>query len=126
MTLGRQLQGLASKVREMPKYISLFTYNTDSTKAMIGKPQDRSAAAARLVKAHGGRLECFYWMLGAHDGVFIAEYPDAVSAAAASAVATGSGALKQIVTYPLFGKNDILKVLRKARAGAGAYRKPGA
>ena len=110
----------------MAKYISLFTYNAESTKAMIGKPQDREAAAARLVQASGGRLECFYWMLGAHDGVFIAEYPDAVSAAAASAVVGGSGALKQIVTYPLFGKNEIRKILKKAKAGASAYRKPGA
>lgn len=110
----------------MPKYISLFTYSADSMKAMVGRPQDRSAAAARLVKANGGRLECFYWMLGAHDGVFIADYPDAASAAACSAVVGGSGALKQIVTYPLFGKNEILKILRKAKAGASAYRKPGA
>ena len=70
----------------MAKYISLFTYSADSMKAMVGRPQDRAAAAAKLVKANGGRLECFYWMLGAHDGVFIAEYPDAVSAAACSAV----------------------------------------
>lgn len=110
----------------MAKYLSLFTYNAESTRAMIGKPQDRAAAAAKLIKAHGGSLDCFYWMLGAHDGVFIADYPDAVSAAAASAVAGASGALKQIVTYPLFGKNEIRKILRKAKAGAPAYRKPGA
>jgi uncharacterized protein with GYD domain len=110
----------------MAKYLSLFTYNAESTKAMIGRPQDRAAAAAKLVKAAGGRLECFYWMLGAHDGMFVAEYPDAVNAAAAAAVAAGSGALKQIVTYPLFGKNEIFKILRKAKAGASAYRKPGA
>ena len=114
------------EVEKMAKYISLFTYSADSTKAMIGRPQDRSAAAAKLVKANGGRLECFYWMLGDYDGVFIAEYPDAVSAAAASAVVGSSGALKQIVTYPLFGKTDIGKVLRKAKTGAAAYRKPGA
>jgi hypothetical protein len=58
----------------MPKYISFFSYTRDAVNAMIAKPSDRGAAAKALVESVGGKLECFYWMHGPHDGFFIADY----------------------------------------------------
>src|SRR6185503_14874479 len=71
----------------MPKYISFFSYTRDAVNAMIAKPSDRGAAAKALVESVGGKLECFYWMHGPHDGFFIADYKDGASAAAVAAAA---------------------------------------
>ena len=57
----------------MPKYICFFSDTRDAAKAMIEKPTDRVAAAKALVEAVGGKMECFYWMHGHHDGFFIAD-----------------------------------------------------
>src|SRR5437773_1065966 len=58
----------------MPKYICFFSYTREAGKAMIEKPTDRVAAAKALVESVGGKMECFYWMHGHHDGFFIADY----------------------------------------------------
>ena len=55
----------------MPKYICFFSYTREAGKAMIEKPTDRVAAAKALVESVGGKMECFYWMHGHHDGFFI-------------------------------------------------------
>src|SRR5438067_1995262 len=60
----------------MPKYICFFSYTREAGKAMIEKPTDRVAAAKALVESVGGKMECFYWMHGHHDGFFIADYQD--------------------------------------------------
>ena len=82
----------------MPKYICFFSYTREAGKAMIEKPTDRVAAAKALVESAGGKMECFYWMHGHHDGFFIADYKDGMSAAAVAAAAGSTGAITQIET----------------------------
>src|SRR6185369_2396012 len=87
----------------MPKYICFFSYARDATKAMIEKPTDRLAAAKALVESIGGKMECFYWMHGQHDGFFIADYKDGMSAAAVAAAAASTGGITQVrahITFP--------------------------
>ena len=110
----------------MPKYVSFFSYSPEAARGMVENPQDRAAAAARVIESQGGRLESFYWMFGPHDGLLIADYPDAASAAAVSAAILGSGSLRGFTSYQLIGKEDVTAILKKAKTAAGAYRKPGA
>lgn len=108
----------------MPKYICLFSYTRDSTKAMIDKPTDRVAAAKALVESVGGKLECFYWMHGHHDGLFIADYKDGVSATAVAAAAGSTGAITQVETHELFDGEAQSQILRAAKSALGKYKPP--
>ena len=104
----------------MPKYICFFSYTSDGVKALIEKPSDRAAAAKALVETLGGRLECFYWMHGHHDGFFIADLKDGVSAAALVAAAASTGAISGTEIHELFdgaAQGQIMKAAKTALAG---------
>jgi uncharacterized protein with GYD domain len=78
----------------VPKYICFFSYTCEAANSMIERPTDRVAAAREIVESVGGRMECFYWMQGDHDGFLIAEYKDAALAAAV-AMASRARALRR-------------------------------
>ena len=109
----------------MPKYVSFFTYTSDAWRAMTESPEDRSAAAKKLVESVGGKLECFYWMSGAFDGLLIADLPDDQSAGALAAIVKGAGALKDYETHLLTNMDQAPGMLKKAQAAAKTYRPPG-
>ncbi len=108
----------------MPKYICFFSYTRDATKAMIEKPTDRVAAAKAIVESIGGKMECFYWMHGDHDGFFIADYKDGVSAAAVMAAAGSTGAITQLETHELFDGEAQGQILRAAKKALAGYKPP--
>lgn len=108
----------------MPKYICFFSYTRDATKAMIEKPTDRVAAAKALVESVGGKMECFYWMQGHHDGFFIAEYKDGMSAAAVVAAAGSAGAITQGETHELFDGAAQSQIMRAAKTALAGYKPP--
>jgi uncharacterized protein with GYD domain len=108
----------------MPKYICFFSYSRDAAKAMIEKPTDRGAAAKALVESVGGKLECFYWMHGEHDGFFIAEYKDGMTAAAVVAAAGSTGAISRGETHELFDGAGQGQILRTAKTALGGYKPP--
>ena len=66
----------------MPKYLSLFAYTGEAWSRMVAHPNDRTEAARKLIEDMGGTMECFYWMLGEHDGLVIYEAPDEATVAA--------------------------------------------
>jgi uncharacterized protein with GYD domain len=113
------------EARVMPKYVSFFTYTPEAWKAMAENPQDRGAVAKSLVESVGGKLECFYWMSGAFDGLLIADLPDDQSAGALAAVVKGSGALKEYETHLVSNMEQVPAMLKKAQAAAKSYRPPG-
>ena len=108
----------------MPKFITYFSYTSESAKAMIERPSDRSAAAKALTESLGGTMEAFYWMHGKHDGLLIADLPDAV-AASALAVAVGSaGSLHGIETHQLFDHDEQAAIVAGAATARAAYKPP--
>lgn len=109
----------------MPKYVALFSYTGDAWGRMIQNPADRAAAFRQVVESLGGRLECFYWMFGDHDGLTIFDAPDSVSAGAMVAAVSGSGAVRTS-THELFTMEDAVALLTKAQNATGEYRRPGA
>lgn len=91
MAQGAPPSGAWAERGEMAKYMWLFSYTSEAAARMIDKPGDRAAAAAKLAEAVGGTLECFYWMLGPHDGVAIIDVPDVAAAAGVSLGIAASG-----------------------------------
>lgn len=108
----------------MPKYICYFSYTGNAAKAMIEKPTDRTAAARALVESVGGKLECFYWMHGDHDGFFIAELKDGMTAAAVAGAAASTGAITRCETHEIFDRDGQAEILKAARTALGGYKPP--
>ena len=108
----------------MPKYICFFSYTRDAANAMIEKPTDRVAAARALVESVGGKMESFYWMQGHHDGFFIADFKDGVSAAAVAAAAGSTGAITQVETHELFDGAAQGQIMKAAKTALAGYNPP--
>lgn len=108
----------------MPRFITFFSYTSESAKAMINKPSDRSAAGAALVESLGGTQEAFYWMQGTHDGFLISNLPDGVTAAALAAAVGASGALSGVETHQIFDAAEQADIVKQAAAALKAYKPP--
>ena len=69
-------------------------------------------------------MECFYWMHGHHDGFFIADYKDGMSAAAVAAAAGSTGGINQVETHELFDGAAQGQIMRAAKSVLAAYKPP--
>lgn len=108
----------------MPKFITFFSYTAEAAKAMIEHPSDRSAAAKALVESLGGTQEAFYWMQGKHDGLFIANLPDGVAAAALAAAVGATGAVGGLETHQIFDRDEQAAIVERAAIARKAYKPP--
>ncbi len=109
----------------MSTYLTFFTYAKDVWRSMVQHPEDREAAARKVIEAAGGDLVTFYWMLGDHDGLAIFEVPDATAAAAVSASISASGRIAQMRTVHLLTSSEVRGSLELAKVIAPAYQAPG-
>ena len=86
----------------MPKYLLQVSYTAEGAKGLLKDGgTKRRAAAKTLVESLGGKMDCFYFAFGKDDAVVVADFPDGVSAAAASLTIAASGAVKGRVTVLL-------------------------
>ena len=86
----------------MAKYLLQASYTAEGAKGLMKDGgSKRRAAAKALVESVGGKLESFYFAFGKTDAVVVVDFPDAVSAAAASLAISASGALTARVTVLL-------------------------
>ena len=108
----------------MPRFITFFSYTGEAAKAMIENPTDRSAAARVLVESLGGTQEAFYWMHGEHDGFYITNVPDGVTAAALSAAVGASGAVERLETHQIFDADEQAAIVKNAATARKAYKPP--
>ena len=105
----------------MPKYLVQATYTVQGVKGLVSdSASGRRADVQAAVKALGGQLEAFYYVLGDDDVVSIVDLPDNASAAAMSLASTGSGAVR-IRTTPLLTVEEVDKALEMHTQ----YRAPG-
>lgn len=109
----------------MPKYLANFTYSSGSWARLINTPDDRIAAARRVVQALGGTLECIYWQMDSEDGMAIADFPDSVSASAVEAAIYKTGAFRSVNGHELLTQQQIRDRLVMARDAAQVYEVPG-
>jgi uncharacterized protein with GYD domain len=108
----------------MPKYLALFSYSDEAMAAMIENPADREPAIRRVLESVNARLETFYWMFGAHDGIAIVDAPDSLTMAGVSTAIRSTGAIRSD-THELFSSDDIHRVLETARHARSHFTQPG-
>ena len=105
----------------MPKYLGHGSYTADGWKGLEKElPTHRQEFIANFLASVGGKLESFYFTFGEHDFVWIADYPDDITAAAVAVAVHESGMVKSHQT-PLLTAEDMDAALKKHVA----YRAPG-
>jgi uncharacterized protein with GYD domain len=108
----------------MPKYLALFSYSDEAIAAMIENPADRETAVRRVVESVGARLESFYWMRGAYDGMAVIDAPDSTTMAGIETAVKSSGTVRS-ETHDLFAPDDIRQILERARLARANFTQPG-
>jgi uncharacterized protein with GYD domain len=110
----------------MPVFVSLGRYSESAIKGMLAKPEDRSAAVAKLVEVAGGKLLAFYMLFGEHDWMAIHEAPSGKEAAAAMLAAAGAGAIVNSRTMLAMTGAEAKAAFEAGQAVGTGYRTPGA
>jgi uncharacterized protein with GYD domain len=110
----------------MPLFVSQGRYTEGAIKAMLAKPEDRTAAATKLVEQAGGKLLAYYMLFGEYDWMLIYEAPSGTAAAAAVLTAVGAGAVTDTKTMLALTGTEAKKAFETSGAVAAAYRVPGA
>ena len=109
----------------MPVFVSLGRYSDSAIKGMLAKPEDRTAAVAKLVEQAGGKLLGFYMLFGEYDYVTISEMPSGKEVAAAVLAVTGAGATTNSVTMLAMTGAEAKAAFEAGQALGAAYRTPG-
>lgn len=104
----------------MPFYLIQAAYKESAAKALVGKPQDRSAVVRKTVQSLGGTLHSFFLALGDYDVVAIAEFPDNESAAAMGLGTVSGGALSKYKTTVLLSPEEAVGAMKRAKKVAYA------
>jgi len=105
----------------MAKYFVSVSYSDEGARGLRKDGGTKRELVARLaIESLGGKLEAFYFAFGAEDVVVIADFPDAVSAAALS-VAIGTTGAARCRTTQLLTPAEMDKAVSKSTA----YRAPG-
>lgn len=108
----------------MALYLYTGNYTSDAVKAMIKEPQDREAAARKVVTAAGGKMQLFFAALGAFDVGIIAEFPDDTDMAAVSLVVGAAGGVTNGTTTKLLTPSEFNEAMTKARSVMESYSPP--
>jgi uncharacterized protein with GYD domain len=102
-----------------------FAFKDNAIKALTETPQDRQAAAQQLIESFGGKMVSYYFALGEYDGFVVSEFPDTISAAAASLRVASSGNFTRFETHALLTPAEAMRAMQKVKdAGTGNYRPP--
>ncbi len=109
----------------MPKFVITFNYSSGSWARMLRVADDRLAAVTGLLEHLGGRLELMYWGVETAQAYVIAELPDSLSATAAVAAATETGAFKDVVVHEVLTQDQLREVVALAKSSEGFYHPPG-
>jgi uncharacterized protein with GYD domain len=105
-------------------YLFRFGYTPEAWAAMIEHPSDRrDMLANRIFGTFGGTLLGLWYAFGEQDGYALAELPDTVSAAAASAAVSATGSFRMLETTLLVSVDEMVAALEKA--STFTYSRPG-
>ena len=105
----------------MPYYLFTGRYSTDSIKAMVAKPQDREAAARKLIEGIGGKLHHLFFAFGDEDVYALIEAPDDRAMAAGAMVVGASGSMSGGKTIKLMTAQEAMEAMKAAGKAASGY-----
>jgi uncharacterized protein with GYD domain len=104
------------------KFLTQASYTAEGVKGLVKEGgSGRKAAVEKAIGALGGKVEAFYFALGATDAFVVVDAPDTVSAVALSLAVNATGAVRTSMT-PLVSVEE-MDVACKKSVG---YRAPGA
>jgi uncharacterized protein with GYD domain len=110
----------------MSHYLLRWQFSQSTMQSFAEKPQNRTQAAGALIEGFGGKLLSYYFSFGEYDGVAVCEFPDAISVAACSLKASGTGAFTRFETMPLLTAAEAETAMQKVKASKVAYQAPNA
>jgi len=110
----------------MSHYLIRWQFKDATAKALVDKPQNRTAPARALIEGFGGKLQCYYFALGEYDGVAICEFPDNVAVAACSMKAAATGAFARFETMALLTAAEAETAMKKDKEAKVEYKAPNA
>ena len=106
----------------MSFYLFQASYSSDGIKAMVGHPQDRAAAARKMIEALGGKLHHFFFTWGSDDVVALIEMDDDKAMIAGSMLVGASGAMSGGRTTKLISPEDAMAAMKLAGEVASSYK----
>jgi uncharacterized protein with GYD domain len=108
----------------MAFYLYQMSYSAEAVKALVAKPSDREAAAAKLIEALGGKLHHLFFAFGSHDVICLIEGPDDTFMAAGAMAVASSGTASSSSTIKLITAKEAMKAMTLAGKATGAYKPP--
>jgi len=107
----------------MALYMLQGAYTSEAWAAQVKDPQDRVEAVRPAFEKLGGKIQSAWFTFGEYDVTVVADFPDAVSAAAVSIAIAAGGAFKSSKTTPLLSIEEGVDAVKKA--GTTGYAAPG-
>ena len=89
---------------------------------LCAQPTNRVEAVKPVMDKIGARITAAYYCFGEYDLVFTAEFPDNVTAAAASLAFSAGGAIKALKTTPLMSVEEGMEAMKKGNTAAALYK----
>ncbi len=108
----------------MSHYLIRWQFNDSATKALVDRPQNRTAPARTLIEGFGGKLQSYYFAFGEYDGIAICDFPDNLSVAACSMKAASTGAFARFETVALLTAAEAEAAMKKAHEAKVQYTPP--
>ncbi len=108
----------------MPFYLYQLAYSPDAVKSMVARPQDRAAAAEKLVESLGGKLHHLFFAFGKFDVICLIEGPDDRMMAAGAMAVASAGTVSRSETVKLLTAAEAQEAMAMAGKATGAYRPP--
>jgi len=109
----------------MSRFVTFFSYTSDTWSRLLDNPGDRSGPVGATIADAGGRLVSLDYLFGECAGMAVFEAPDSTTAAAVALLIAGSGAFRSVATHELISSMELVDVLRKAAAARPGYARPG-
>jgi uncharacterized protein with GYD domain len=108
----------------MPHYLFQGRYTAAAINAMIDDPQDREAAARKLIESAGATMHSFFFCFGAEDAMALIEAPDDTTMTALAMAIGASGAFSGGSTTKLMTSGQAQDAMRAAGAARDNYAAP--
>ena len=99
----------------MPYYLIQASYKESAAKALVARPEERSAVVKKMVGALGGKLHSYFLSFGDYDVVAIVELPGNEAAVAMGLASVSGGALAKYHTTVLLSPEEATGAMKKAK-----------
>jgi len=111
----------------MARYLLTVQLAPESMQALIDKPSDRIAYAARATEELGGKMEVGGNLVGgpAAEAFCVIEMPSPTSVAALTRMLHASGAVTNVQTRRVLSPEEDIEALRQAQEFQRKYKAPG-